>query len=362
MHSQILFSLARTLRDGEYRWAPSGSCLPALSSLAVLLAEEKTAKLPPRELLIRAFEVDYPGHAEMIKQAMEMRALVVIGRVNESDDVRGFSEGMLEELLSNRLIITCEGRGEVDELAFPRALVEPALCRKLSAVALVLNNVSIADKEAKAIIRALRKERKGTDAYWRLVEGIHMASSEVGREAMAEIQELLLDRKATLKSLDLSYTSIDPLPFVGVMESSSSLTAIDVRKVPMMDSYYRTVGELLLKPGSALSLGYMRCDAFEVLEDEPVLSLSEQSLCETRIPGGLKLLAGLLTNNTTVRELDLTASEIGPAGAADLVTALASNTGLTKLKLKYNPELDDKAKDALRAAAQKHSPPLYLEL
>ena len=250
----------------------------------------------------------------------------------------------------------------MDELAFPRALVEPALCRKLSAVALVLNNVSIADKEAKAIIRALRKERKGTDAYWHLVEGIHMASSEVGREAMAEIQELLLDRKATLKSLDLSYTSIDPLPFVGVMESNSSLTAIDVRKVPKMDTYYRTVGELLLKPGSALSLGYMRCDAFEVLEDEPVLSLSEQSLSEARIPGGLKLLAGLLTNNTTVRELDLTASEIGTVGAADLVTALASNTGLTTLKLKYNPELDDKAKDALRAAAQKHSPPLHLEL
>ena len=60
-----------------------------------------------------------------------------------------------------------------------------------------------------------------------------MASCEVGREAMAELQELLLDRKATVQTLDLSYTSLDPVPFFGVMNrlGNTSLTSLDVRKV-----------------------------------------------------------------------------------------------------------------------------------
>ena len=40
-------------------------------------------------LALQAFELDYPGYGEMIKQAMEMRALVIIARVSEQADVNG---------------------------------------------------------------------------------------------------------------------------------------------------------------------------------------------------------------------------------------------------------------------------------
>ena len=367
LHSQILFALARELRDGE---AQMGAIrlvpLPvSLGKLAELMTAEKTATLPPRELLIRAFELDYPGHGEMLKQAMEMRALVVIGRVNEDEDVKGFADPMLEELLSNRLIITCAATETGP--SFPRALVAeaasgPAITKRLGGVALVLNNVKIGDKEAKAVIRKLRV--KGSDSYWHLIQGVHMASCDIGREAMAELQELLLDRKATLQTLDLSYASFDLVPFFGVMDrlGNASLTSLDLRKVPNMAGFYQTIGELLCKPDSNLRLGYLRCDAFEVLEDEPVLSLRETRMCEEAHPGGLKLLAGLLTHNTTIKELDLTASNIGKDGAAVLAEALGVNKGLTSLKMAFNPEVDEAAKAALRAAAEKRSPPLALEL
>jgi len=367
LHSQILFALARELRDGE---AQMGAIrlvpLPvSLGKLAELMSGEKTASLPPRELLIRAFELDYPGHGEMLKQAMEMRALVVIGRVDEDNDVKSLVDIMLEELLTNRLIITCHATESGP--SFARALVMeaasgPAITKKLCGVALVLNNVKVGDKDAKAVIRKLRV--KGNDSYWHLIKGAHMASCEVGREAMAELQELLLDRKATVQTLDLSYTSLDPVPFFGVMNrlGNTSLTSLDVRKVPRMSEFYATIGELLCKQDSNLRLGFMRCDAFEVLEDEPVLSLKERRMTEEAHPGGLRLLAGLLHHNTTVRELDLTASSVSKEGAAMLAEALGVNKGLTSLKMKYNPELDDETKAALWAAADKRNPPFALEL
>jgi hypothetical protein len=47
-----------------------------------------------------------------------------------------------------------------------------------------------------------------------------------------------------------------------------------------------------------------------VLEHESVLSLRETALSEAAQPGGMRLLAGLLAHNATVRELDLTSSHL----------------------------------------------------
>ena len=78
--------------------------------------------------------------------------------------------------------------------------------------------------------------------------------------------------------------------------------------------------------------------------------------------GCLELLAGLLRHNDSVRELDLTASDLGKEGAAALARALPANKGLTTVRLGFNPDLDDEAKAALRAAAASRSAPLTLEL
>ena len=93
-----------------------------------------------------------------------------------------------------------------------------------------------------------------------------------------------------------------------------------------------------------------------------MLALRETPLSEDAHPGLVPLLAGLLAHNNTLRELDLTATDIDKEGAATLAAALAVNKGLTTLRLKYNPALDEEAKAALRAAAGKHPSPLTLEL
>ena len=243
--------------------------------------------------------------------------------------------------------------------SFPRALVDRSLCREVQTLSLVLNNVSLADKESRSVLKRLRL--KG-DGYWHLVRGLHMASCEIGREAMAELIELLSSSACGLERLDLSFTQAEAAPLVQVLRSSASLTALDVRKVPHMAALYQTVGELLLQPGNACKLAYARCDAFELLEGTPALSLRETDMSEEAVPGGLALLAGLLKHNASVKELDLTAADVGPEGAKCLAQALEANTALSTLRLRYNPALDDAAREALREAAALRSTPLVLEL
>ena len=327
------------------------------------MADENNVKKPPREILIKAFEVEYPGYGEMIKQAMEMRALVIVGRVNEQADVNGLTsrswDAFVDEMLGSRLIITCCATAEGGP-TLTRSLVDLCLCRQLCSLALVLNNVKVSDKEGRAVLKRLRS--KGGEGYWHLVRGMHMASCEMGREALAELQELLMARTCSLESLDVSHTGVDAYPLVQVLRANASLTSLDVRHVPKMADLYGAMAELLLLPDGKSKVGYMRCDAFELLEAEPLLSLREMPLSEEAMPGGIELLAGLLAHNTTLKELDLTASDVDKAGASALAKALALNTSLGTLRLPFNPALDDEAKAALRSAAEKRTAPLTLEL
>ena len=154
LHFQLLFSLARELRDGE---AQMGAIrlVPLPVSMAKIPSSRMTRPCPsspPREILIKAFEVDYPGYGEMIKQAMEMRALVIVARVNEQADVNGLAnrswEPMIDELLASRLVVSCCATAEGGP-TLTRSLVERSQCKQLSALSFVLNNVKIADKEGR---------------------------------------------------------------------------------------------------------------------------------------------------------------------------------------------------------------------
>ena len=171
-----------------------------------------------------------------------------------------------------------------------------------------------------------------------------------------------MSRACALESLDLSFSGVDVFPLLQVLRGNGSLTSLDVRKVPRVSTLYRMLADLLLLPETPCRLGFLRCDAFEVLEEESVLSLREVPLSEEAHPGGIQLLAGLLTHNQTLKELDLTATDVDKEGAAALAAAVAVNTSLSTLRLQYNHALDDEAKAALRAAAERRGVPLTLEL
>ena len=105
------------------------------------------------------------------------------------------------------------------------------------------------------------------------------------------------------------------------------------------------LGDMLLLADSSSRLAHMRCDAFEVLEGEASLSLRER-----RLPrGAMRLLTGLLKNNTTVQKLDLAATGVEKAWAATLVGLLRLNPSLRSVHLDHNPDLDASSQASLTA-------------
>lgn len=287
-----------------------------------------------------------------------MRAIVVVFKVvDEADFSLLMGTPLLDELLGTRLVLTCAGAA--DGPALPAALAERGMCMRLCAVQLLLRHAPTSDKESKALFRKLRLRSEG---YWGLVTGLHLPHCDVGREALTELQELLSTSGCALKALSVSHTSVDAWPLLAALRANASVTSLDVRHVPQMRSLYASFAQSLVDAQSLCRVEYLRCDAFELLEGATSLSLKETLLSDTAMPGALALLAGLLRNNSTLLDLDLTATDLDASAAAALVAMLESNTTLATLRLPFNPALDDAAKGALRAAAEAREPPLTLEL
>jgi hypothetical protein len=361
LHAQVVFSLASALRDmvaqkGAVRLVP----LPvAPSRLIELMADEAMSKKPAREILVRAFELDNLGYAEMIKQALEMRAVVVIAKVSNAAEAAPFAESaMLEELTSSRLIVSICSTHEVP-VKLPIALTERSVCKQLGAVSLVLSRAVMGDRDCKAAFKRLRLRPEGV---WPLVRGIHLPFSDVGREGLSELQELLQSRTCALKALDLSQTEVSVWPVVQALRGNPSITSLDLRRVPNVAALYGAMASILCGDDSRSALAYLRCDAFELLEDDKTLCLRETLLNEQSQPGALELLLGLLQRNTTVQELDLSATDLDKSAAGALASLLATNSALTSLKLSHNAEIDAEAQAMLRAAAAARPTPLKLEI
>jgi hypothetical protein len=361
LHAQVVFSLASALRDmvaqkGAVRLVP----LPvAPSRLIELMADEAMSKKPAREILVRAFELDNLGYAEMIKQALEMRAVVVIAKVSNAAEAAPFVESaMLEELTSSRLIVSICSTLEVP-VKLPIALTERSVCKQLGAVSLVLRRAVMGDRDCKAAFKRLRLRPEGV---WPLVRGIHLPFSDVGREGLSELQELLQSRTCALKALDLSQTEVSVWPVVQALRGNPSITSLDLRRVPNVAALYGAMASIFCGDDSRSALAYLRCDAFELLEDDKTLCLRETLLNEQSQPGALELLLGLLQRNTTVQELDLSATDLDKSAAGALASLLATNSALTSLKLSHNAEIDAEAQAILRAAAAARLTPLKLEI
>ena len=91
LYQQILHTLATSLREapadtGAVRLVPLSSQCPKSRSFcrrAVGQSASTSSNHP-------AFEMEHPGHSDVLKQAMEMRALVVVADVRELVEMGGF--------------------------------------------------------------------------------------------------------------------------------------------------------------------------------------------------------------------------------------------------------------------------------
>ena len=242
---------------------------------------------------------------------------------------------------------------------------------ELRALGLFFNDVKLTEKDAKDVFKRMRSRTAGgggaevqADApYYHRVQALHVgvgvdAPSEIGREAMGSLSELLTHPDCGLRSLDVSNTKVDCWELVQSLRANTSLTSLDVRGVPRMGDLYETLAGVLQMPGTSCRLGYMRCDGFELLEGEKSLSLREKPL----EAGAVCLLAGLLRFNRTLQDIDLCACEIEKSGASALAACLEFNTSLTALKLSWNPLMDEESKRAIKEAAANWRPALSLTM
>jgi len=257
------------------------------------------------------------------------------------------------------LIVTVSGiNAEGGPLAVTEGVVDLMdTLFSIHTVGLFMSESKLSDRLLMNLFRRVRSGSEDT-SYYRLVRKLHLASSEVGRGAMQELQDLIVHEDCTLQALDLSFTQVDGWSLVQSLKNNSSLTSLNLLSVPKIEIVYENISTLLLTPGAKTRIGYLRCDAFDLQEGEKHLSLREEPIQ----PVAMKLLAALLKHNTALQELDLTASDIEKEGATALASVLEHNHGLTALRLAYNPALDDRSKEAVSAAAKKYKPTLHLDL
>jgi len=358
--NHAMYWLADTLRDPHPKLGPIRLVPIALSAqrLTELSAEESMQKQGARAIIVKAFEMDYPGLADMLRQAMDMRALLIAVEVTNEADLNGLKDAMLEELRQYRLVITCSGiNAEGAPLAVPPAISETCQLMQIASIGLYMNESKVSDRLLSNLFKRIRFSTDDA-SYYRLVNKLHIGSSEVGRGAMQELNDLLGTAECALASLDLSFTPVDGWSLVQSLKRNKSLTSLSLINVPKIDLMYKEIAAALLEKDSVVRLGYLRCDAFDLHEGERHLSLREQPLA----PAAMKLLAALLKHNTTCTELDLTASDIEKEGATTLAGSLQFNRTLTALRLSYNPALDNVSRATLRTAAGNWNPALHLDL
>ena len=281
--------------------------------------------------------------------------------LDQADFLALSQSSILEELALNRLIVTCclpPGDKALGDL-MPAGLAERSEGWRARSVGLMLSELKLATKNCKDIFRRLRMGNEGADAsaHYSMVSALHLSGADLGRDGLAMLSELLISQTCTVNSLDLSYTQFDGYSLLQSLRSNGSITSLDVRKVAGMDKLYQTLSDMLLQEGGKCRLGCLRCDAFDVLEGARVLSFNEHLLDASE----MLMLIGLMKHNRFARELDLTATDMGPSSAKTLAGVLRVNTMLTVVKISFNSALTAEAKDALRAAAEARAD-LKLEL
>ena len=186
-------------------------------------------------------------------------------------------------------------------------------------------------------------------SHYSRVSALHMSAAELDALAVESLTSMLMQETCLLHTLDISHTKVGAAKLTAALTSNSSLTSLDVRGVPSMSGSFEAIGDMLLLADSKSRLAHIRCDAFEVLEGEILLSLREQHLEY----GAVRLLTGLLKNNRTLQDLDFAATGLKKAWAATLVGTLTANTALRALHFDYNADLDPASQAELDATINK---------
>jgi len=185
-------------------------------------------------------------------------------------------------------------------------------------------------------------------SHYERISALHLSGSGIDSNGLKALTTLLAMPSCALQSLDLSNTTVDGALLAKALKANSSLASLDVRGVPKMAESYEALGAMLFEPAKVSHLAFLRCDLFELVEGEAALSLRERRLDV----GGMTLLMGLLTNNTTLVDLDLGATNLQKEWTPLLMELFKVNSTLMAVHLIYNPAIGPSEQADLLAAAK----------
>ena len=255
--------------------------------------------------------------------------------MSEEADLLALNDAIFDELLLHRMIVIASAavlsKAEASN-ELPVSLVGRFTALEMSSIGLYLNEMQISNAVASSLLQLMGPSEVSSSSHYERISALHLSSAQLGAEAQAALLQLLTVGSCALRMLDLSYTSVDGAALAQGLAQNTSLTSIDLRKVSKMEDSYGAIGEILLPPESTCRLAYLRCDAFELLEGEVTLSLRERPVgC-----GAIRLLSGLLTNNRSLEELDLTATNLEPEWALMLLELIkGQRVRLTSIHMRY---------------------------
>jgi len=282
---------------------------------------------------------------------------VIVAEVMEAAELEALTEGMLDELQANRLLLVA-AEGVPHQI--PDWLAARSTRYQISSLSLSMSALHLGHRALGSLFKRIRvSATAGPPSHYTLVSRLHLSMSDMGGDAAMELQGLLSSNECALRSLDVSScTELDCGLLVQAFRSNRSLTALDVRNVPSFLANCSSIADVLLNQTSACRLGFLRCDAFDMVEGQELLSLHETPL----EPAMVRLIAGLVKRNDVLRELDLCATDLEISGATAIACALEFNSTLSALRLTYNPRLEEKEKIALFEAAERHKGKVRLEV
>ena len=251
--SQVHYALASMLRDNANGRGSRLVPLTLTMSRITEMINDEAKRNTPREMIVKAFELDYPSAAEVLRQAMELRALFIIAEVRAESDLAALKDAVLDELLLNHLLVVVSGVPQTTEL--PEALVASStsvIQLEVCAIGLYLSECNLSGRLVRDLLRRIKPAGDASVApsHYNLVSALHLSSSEMSREVVVDLSDLLAWEACPLRLIDVSNTQVDGSALVAAIRSNATLTSLDARKVAGFAEQYEELGTALLEKGT----------------------------------------------------------------------------------------------------------------
>ena len=361
LRSQTLSFLVSQLKGLALTDGPTSArrhvpILLKMSKLAELLSEnaKNGKKQNSTDTLHAFFEAEFPlATADALKQAMELRALVIVADVTEEPDMLALKDAIFDELLTYRLLIIAPAslleKAEADK-ELPSTFFGRCTTLEVESIGLFLNDANISGNMSTHIFQRMASTSTAdpSTSHYARVSALHICAAKMDKLAIEDLTRVLTGPTCLLHTLDISHTTIGGAKLVAALKRNSSLTSLDVRCIPSMAESFEALGDMLLLADSQSRVAYLRCDTLEVLEGETSLNLRERRLNQ----GTMRLLTGVLKNNNNIQELDLSATGLQASWTEALVGLLRVNATLRSIHFEYNPHLDASSQASLLAIVE----------